>query len=296
MISFTETALVIGAVSIRWYALCIVTGLLLAYALASVRETRLGLPKEVTADLMLWCVPAALIGARAYYVLFSLDEYLGGPWWKVFAVWEGGLAIYGGIIGGLGMGALFAKRRKLSFAALADLSAPCFPLGQACGRWGNFINRECYGGLVTSARLRFFPAAVNIGGEWHYATFFYESAWCLLIMGAILVMEKRKVFRRRGDAFLTYVFLYAAERAAVEGLRADSLYIGPLRVSQALSLLAAAAVCVYLFFQDKKRPAWLVCALPFAAACFCPVSGVFICCGIGVISYFTFYMRKREIL
>lgn len=254
MIRISRTAIELFGLSIHWYGVLIVTGIALGVALAMARERRFGLPKDTSLDIALLCVPAAIVGARLYFVAFSWKSYAGGPWWKIFAVWEGGMAVYGGVIAGLLAGWIYARRKKLPFWSLADLVAPCIPLGQAIGRWGNFVNQEAHGGPVTNPALRFFPMSVSIGGEWYYATFFYESMWCLLIVILILAGEKKGWFRRRGDAFLTYVFLYALERSFVEGLRADSLYLGPVRVSQLLSLLAmGAAIAIWLANRKKDK-------------------------------------------
>lgn len=271
MIEVSRTAVELFGLRIHWYAVLIVAGIALGVLLAAVREERLGLPVETTLDLALACVPAAIVGARIYYVVFEWKTYAAGSWWKVLAVWEGGMAIYGGIIAGVLAGWIYARAKKLPFWKLADLAAPCIPLGQAIGRWGNFMNQEAHGAMVTNPALRFFPAAVNIGGEWFYATFFYESAWCLLIAAVLLVMEKRRCFLRRSDAFLSYVFLYALERAVVEGMRTDSLYLGPVRVSQLLSLLAALTVTLVWALRMKRVPRALrwtapVCVLAALAA------------------------------
>ena len=133
------------------------------------------------------------------------------------------------------------------------------------GRWGNFVNQEAHGRLVTNPSLQFFPAAVRIDGEWFYATFFYESAWCLLIAAALLLLERRRSVRP-GGLFLNYVFLYGLERGVVEGLRTDSLMWGAMRVSQGLSVLAALAVTAVWLAEHRQAPVMLrlgtaVCAL-----------------------------------
>ena len=261
----SRTAFHLFGFSVEWYGLLIVLGILGGVALGMAREKRLGLPKDTSVDLALLGVPAAIVGARAYYVLFSWRDYAAQPFWKVFAVWEGGLAVYGGLLAALLAGAVYGRRRGVSFLKLADLAAPGFALGQCVGRWGNFINREAYGAAITSPRWQFFPAAVNIGGEWHAATFFYESAWCLLICLFLLLMERRGRLKRPGDAFLWYVLLYAMERAAVEGLRTDSLLLGPVRVSQLLSLLAALAATLILARRSRRTRALAAPAAMLAA-------------------------------
>lgn len=253
LITVSRTAITLFGLQIHFYGLLIVAGMALGVFLAGWREKRLGLPKDTAVDLAIVCLPAALIGARIYYVLFSWKEYADAPFWKVFAVWEGGLAIYGGILAGLLAGFLYARKKKIAFLRLADLVAPSIALGQAIGRWGNFVNREAYGAEVLNAGAQFFPLAVDIYGTWHYATFFYESVWCFFIVLIILLAEKKQKFSRTGDVFFAYVFLYALERGVVEGLRTDSLLIGSVRVSQMLSLLAALSVTVLLWIRSQKR-------------------------------------------
>lgn len=253
MVEVSRTAITLFGWKVHWYGVLIVAGVALGVMLAYAREKRYGLPKDAALDLTLVCLPAAIVGARIYYVAFSWEAYAQGPWQRVFAVWEGGLAIYGGVLGGLIAGAIYAKVKKISFLSLADLAAPCLALGQAVGRWGNFINQEAHGGLVTNPALRFFPAAVNISGQWYYATFFYESAWCLCIT-AILLYAEKKYAPAKGQIALGYVLLYGLERGAVEGLRTDSLMLGPWRVSQLLSLLAAFAAAEALMARAERAP------------------------------------------
>lgn len=252
MVYVSRTFIELFGLRIHWYGVLIALGIALGVGLAGARQKKLGLAKDTALDLALICIPAAIVGARLYYVAFSWESYADDPWWKIFAVWEGGLAVYGGVLAGLLAGWLYARRRRISFWQLADLVAPCIPLGQAIGRWGNFINQEAHGGLVSDPALQFFPISVKIGEAWFYATFFYESVWCLSIVIAILIGERKNWFCRRGDAFLAYVFLYALERSFVEGLRTDSLYLGAFRVSQLLSLLAMGAAAVLWLVNRRK--------------------------------------------
>lgn len=275
MIRVSRTTIELFGLSIRWYGLLIVTGIALAVWLAAAREKRYGLPKDTAVDVALLCVPAAILGARLYYVAFSWRDFAGGPWWRIFAVWEGGLAIYGGLIAAFLAGWFYGRAKKLSFLTLADLAAPCIALGQAIGRWGNFANQEAHGGPVLNETLKFFPAAVRIGENWYYATFFYESAWCALIVIALLVAERKWTGRQRGDIFFAYVFLYGLERAVVEGLRTDSLYWGTIRVSQALSLLAVLAVALVWAARSKNAPQWLRILAPVSALAAIAAGGVF---------------------
>ena len=210
------------------------------------------------------------------------------------------MAIYGGILAGILAGFIYSQKKKISFFRLADLAAPSIALGQAIGRWGNFVNHEAYGAVVLNPRAQFFPNAVNISGIWHYATFFYESVWCFGIVIAILLFERKKKFSRSGDIFLAYVFLYALERGVVEGLRTDSLYWGPLRVSQMLSLLAALAIAILMLRRTKPRwraafaPVFLIGALISAVlGCFWGVFA-FSACALVCAIYTYLYIQKRE--
>ncbi len=166
------------------------------------------------------------------------------------------MAIYGGIIGGILAGALYARHKKISVFRLMDLAAPSLALGQAIGRWGNFVNQEAYGGIAAYPWQQVFPISVFIQADqqWHYATFFYESAWCFIIVILLLTAERKGLFHRAGDIFFTYALLYALERALVEGLRTDSLYWGTVRVSQALSL-AALVICAAVLLVRGGHPA-----------------------------------------
>ena len=209
------SAIALGA----WYCMC--------------QEKRLGLPKDTAVDFALWAVPFAIVGARLYYVVFNWDYYSARPE-DIVKVWEGGMAIYGGVIGGAVGVWLMSRLKKLSFGTLADMVAPALILGQAIGRWGNFVNGEAYGRLITDPQWQFFPAAVFVGNEWHMATFFYESMWDLA--GFFLLHSLRKKMKKPGDLFLLYLVWYGFGRMIIEGLRTDSLMWGPFRVSQVLSL------------------------------------------------------------
>jgi len=265
MVEITRNALVLFGFQVHWYGLLIALGVLAAVLLACRREKKLGFEKDTTLNIALICVPAAIICARLYYVAFSWDYYAAHPG-QIFNIRQGGLAIYGGIIGGIVAGFVYCRVKKISFRAGLDLAAPSIALGQAIGRWGNFLNQEAYGRAVLNPRLQFFPVAVQIGESWHYAAFFYESLWCFLIVAFILAAEKKHFFRCSGDVFFSYVFLYGLERTLVEGLRTDSLYLGPLRISQAISAAAVLAIMLALAVRKSRLPVYLRLLPAFAAA------------------------------
>lgn len=252
-----------------WYSVLIVTGICLALWLSIRQEKRLGLPKDTVVDLALWVIPLGILGARIYYVAFAWETFAPNPI-SVLYIWRGGMAIYGGIIGGFAAIVLFARKRRLPLFRLTDMIAPGLALAQAIGRWGNYFNMEAYGAEITSPAWQFFPAAVFIpsasGGTWHMATFFYESMWDLLVFA--LLMFSRPRMRRDGDTTLCYFLLYGAGRLVIEGLRTDSLMASSLRVSQLLSALLCLTVVVVFILRARKSlklPRFLP-ALLFTAA------------------------------
>lgn len=252
MFAITRDAIRIFGFDIKWYGILIAAGAIIAALIAMARERKLRLPKDTAINLALICLPVGIICARAYYVIFSWDYYGAHPA-EIIDIRGGGLAIYGGVIGGVIAGFIYSRIKRVSFWRMVDMVAPGLALAQAIGRWGNFLNQEAYGALVTDPAWQFFPAAVNISGEWHLATFFYESVWCALIALAIYLLERRGRLRRAGDAAFVYVMLYAFERAIVEGLRTDSLYLGGVRISQLLSILAFIASAIVLILRHTKK-------------------------------------------
>ena len=225
--------------SIPWYGVLIMTGVLAAIVLAIHEQRRRNLPEDTVIDLSFWLIPLGIVGARLYYVIFNWQLFAKEPL-SALRIWEGGIAIYGAVIGGLCDILLFARRRKLNPFTLTDIIVPGLSLAQGIGRWGNYFNMEAYGREITNPAWQFFPAGVQIptgsGYTWHMATFFYESCWDVLIF-AILWFVLRKRCRRTGTLTLTYLLLYGAGRFFIEGLRTDSLMLGGVRVSQLLSLM-----------------------------------------------------------
>ncbi|NLD58618.1 MAG: prolipoprotein diacylglyceryl transferase [Clostridiales bacterium] len=254
VLKFSREAVAIGDFSIRFYGMLIALGVLLGVLLARSREQRLGVRRDTSLDLALVCVPAAIVGSRLYYVAFSWEIYRDDLL-KIFSLREGGMAIYGGVLAGILAGWIFCRVRKLPFWKLADLAAPSIPLGQAIGRWGNFLNQEAFGTRVGNPSLQWFPLSVYIesDGAWHLATFFYESVWCFLIVAFLLIFERRKKFRLTGDMFLWYVLLYALGRALIEGLRTDSLMVAGFRASQLVAAALFVLAGVVLLVRRKLR-------------------------------------------
>lgn len=248
--------------TLPWYSALIVTGILSALFIVFREEKRLQLPHDTTVDLALCVIPCGIIGARLYYVLFSWELFRDDPL-RILRIWEGGLAIYGGVIGGFIAGAIFSRIRRIPFSRLMDMAAPALPLAQAIGRWGNYFNQEAYGAPITNPTWQFFPIGVLVNGQWYMATFFYESMWNLLVFAALMFTRRR--MRRSGDVFLWYAALYGAGRFVIEGLRSDSLMTGSLRVSQLLSLmLCLSALMIFLrrlMRQQHTRTAAVIFAI-----------------------------------
>ena len=193
----------IQGLNIAWYGVIIASGLVLGLILGTLRARRRGWSSDLLLDFILLAVPLAIIGARAYYVAFEWKYFAANPE-LIIAINTGGLAIYGAVIGGFLAAFIFSKVAKFPFLKLIDLVIPSLILGQAIGRWGNFINQEAFGALVTNPSLQFFPLAVYIEslGEWHQATFFYESL-CNTILLVVTLLLGRKGVREAfaGDRF-----------------------------------------------------------------------------------------------
>lgn len=262
MINPDRVAFTLFGKDVYWYGILIATGIILAILLASKESKRKNLPKDTIIDLALIAIPLGVIGARLYYVLCELESYIDNPISMLY-IWEGGLAIYGAVIGGF-IGILaYVLIKKINLLKVLDCIAPGLVLAQAIGRWGNFFNQEAFG-LAVGENLAWFPLAVRIDGyhtfngavctaPYHLATFFYESMWCFIIF--IVIWSLRKKFKHNGDAVLTYGLMYCFERMIVEGLRGDSLYIANtnIRISQLLSAIVFVAILVFFIVRAIKE-------------------------------------------
>ncbi len=229
---------------IRWYGLLIALAVLIGTVLALKEAKRKGVKEETLIDMLLFAVPAAIIGARAYYVIFTWDYYSKNPS-QILNIRGGGLAIHGVIIAGALVAIIFAKVRKESFWNLADIVAPSLILGQAIGRWGNFANQEAHGGPTD------LPWGIIVDGVKVHPTFLYESIWNLIVF-AFLLWYRRKKATVEGEIFILYLMLYSVGRFFIEGMRTDSLMLGPFRVAQLISLTIITAGGAYLFWKKKK--------------------------------------------
>lgn len=246
---------------IYWYGIIIALGVVLAVAVCHRLAPRLGIVPDNTVDISLIAVPLGIVGARLYYILFYLDLFRDDQGRLNFAamvrIWDGGLAIYGGVIAAVLAGYIYCRVKKIRPAAFADLGAIGLLIGQAVGRWGNFVNAEAYGGETT------LPWRMGVDGLEVHPTFLYESLWNVagLVLVLLILWRWRKF---DGQIFLTYVLWYGLGRTWIEGLRSDSLYLfglrlfgAPIRVSQlvaALSALVALGCLIYHLAIKKHSP------------------------------------------
>ena len=242
---------------IYFYGVLFALGFVLGILYCARRSKDFGLKSDDFYDMVILLIPLSILCARIYFVLFRLDEFAGRPLIAYFAVWEGGIAIYGGIIGGILAIWLVTRRKKLPFLAMLDLTVFGVLIGQIIGRWGNFMNREAFGGQ-TEICCRM--GLTNPSGHTIYVhpTFLYESLWNLVLFLGLWLWVKQGKRKYDGQMSLLYLFFYGLGRAWIEGLRTDSLYIGHtgIRVSQALSLvLVLFAGALLLWERRREHPA-----------------------------------------
>lgn len=242
----------IFGLNIYFYGVLIGLGFILAMVYCSRRCGKFGIKQDDFFDMMLWLLPFSIIGARLYYVLFELDSYLADPA-KIFAIRDGGLAIYGGVIAGIIVIWLVCRRKKIPVLAMMDLVVFGLLIGQILGRWGNFMNREAFG-AETEIFCRMGLTAPDGTTIFVHPTFLYESLWNLIGLIFLIVWTNRGKRRYDGQCLLIYFLWYGTGRAWIEGLRTDSLYIGSsnIRVSQALSIALALIALAVLIVQSRR--------------------------------------------
>ncbi len=243
----------LGPLTIHFYGLIIATGLILAAVYGMKRAKQFGLTEDHILDGVLYVTPFAILCARAYYCIFSWPQYADNPI-SVLYIWEGGLAIYGGVLGAVIGILVYCRCKKISVGAVLDIVALGFLIGQAMGRWGNFFNREAFGAETANFLRMGLYNTVTQTVEYHHPTFLYESVWNLA--GFVMLHFASKHRRYDGQIALGYMAWYGLGRAWIEGLRTDSLYIGStgIRVSQLLAAASCAAAVILLIYFAMKRP------------------------------------------
>lgn len=237
---------------VYFYGVLIGLGFLLGIAFCAKRAKRFGLKEDDLYDVMIWLIPCSILGARAYYVLFQLGYYLQHPD-ELFAIRNGGLAIYGGVIAGVLAAYYVCRRKKIPFPAMLDCLCFGLLIGQIIGRWGNFLNREAFG-AETEIFCRMGLTDANGTTIYVHPTFLYESLWNLGVLLFLLWFENAGKRRFDGHCISLYFLLYGLGRLWIEGLRTDSLYLGGtgIRISQALSLVLVLASLALLIYKHRQ--------------------------------------------
>jgi phosphatidylglycerol:prolipoprotein diacylglycerol transferase len=271
-------ALALGPIKIHWYGIILGTAALAGLLLCIREGRRFRISPDFFMDMLLIGVPSAIVGARIYYVIFQWDDYKNNLA-EIFMIWHGGIAIYGALMGAI-IGTYFYFRAKgYSFWRIADISAPGLIVGQAIGRWGNFMNQEAHGGPVDEGFLRntlhlpdFIVNQMNIQGVFYHPTFLYESLWNVLGLLVLLVLRRRP-FLRAGELFLSYFIWYSIGRFFVEGLRTDSLdFTGPTWLASLINALWSPMRLVFepgvMTYGGNIRVSQLVAILILLAAIF----------------------------
>lgn len=236
-------AFTIFGIDIMWYAVLITSGMIIATVICCVRAPKHDLTSDQIINFVIICIPAAIVGARLYYVVFNWEFYASDIK-KILNIRGGGLAIHGGLIFAFVAVCILCAVWKLRPLNVLDLAAPCIAIAQAIGRWGNYFNSEAHGGPTD------LPWAITVNGQSVHPTFLYESIWCFLLFFFLIYVDNRRKFE--GQTLLLYGILYSAERFFVEALRTDSLMIGPFKQAQVLSL-SVIAVCIIAYLILYRR-------------------------------------------
>ncbi|MBR4892399.1 MAG: prolipoprotein diacylglyceryl transferase [Clostridia bacterium] len=249
-------------IDIYWYAVIITLGIVLAYLYCIRRGSKEGIDKEIFTDILLWGIPSAIIGARLYYVIFRWQNYVNNPM-KIFALRDGGLAIYGAIIFSVVTVFIYLKSKKISPYKIFDICVIGLLIGQATGRWGNFFNQEAFGsnttlkwGMISEETISYLSSLKLKGYDVDplmpvHPTFLYESLWN--IIGIIILHNYSKKKKFDSEIFILYIIWYGLGRVFIEGLRTDSLYFFNIRVSQLVGLISIIVGVVFYIIMYKKR-------------------------------------------
>ncbi len=266
-ITIDNIAFSIGGISIAWYGIIIAAGMILAIIFGMSKMKKYGLDPDRAIDVIIGGVLGGVVGARLYYVAMKWSEY-SKDLKSIFYTRNGGLAIYGGIIGALIVGCIMCKIRKVKFLTILDLAGMGFLIGQGIGRWGNFVNQEAFGTNtdlpwgMTGGKIQSWIIANNSSisspasviemsaDKAVHPCFLYESIWCLVGFVVLYLISRHRKYD--GQIFLMYVFWYGLGRAFIEGLRTDSLMFGNIRVSQLLAIVSSAAALLLLFIIGSK--------------------------------------------
>lgn len=251
-----SVAFSIFGIDVMWYGVIIAFGVVMAMVVANFLAKKRGLNFEIIIDAFLIVFPVSIITARLYYVIFEIENY--HSFMDVINIRNGGMAIHGGVIGALLSGYIFAKYRKIDFFKYVDVIMPGVLLAQAIGRWGNFMNHEAHGGVVTQEFISNFPEFIQqgmlINGNYYHPTFLYESIWNLVVFIILVAVALKKKDNNNGVVLGLYLILYSVGRAFIEGLRTDSLMFMGMRVAQLISIVGIIiGVLIIIYAKKKKR-------------------------------------------
>lgn len=244
--------------NVYWYSLCILFGIVIAYFLITKESKKHNINKDIITDLIFYGIIIGLVGSRLYYVIFNLDYYLTNPS-QILAVWNGGLAIHGGLIFGTIFVYIYCRKKNINFLRVLDIIAPAILIAQGFGRWGNFFNKEAHGGVTSISTLKnmhipnFVIDGMNINGVYYYPTFFFESIGCIIGAIIIILIRKRKNIKL-GISSGLYLIWYGILRFFIESLRTDSLMLFNLKAAQIVSLVSIIIGVVLIFISRKTKP------------------------------------------
>ena len=243
--------------NVYYYSLCILLGVIVAYILITREGKKQGLTKEFTSDLIFYTLIIGILGARVYYCVFNLDYYLANPS-EILKIYNGGLAIHGGVIAGLIFVYFYTKKKNISFIKILDIIAPAVIIAQSFGRWGNFFNQEAHGGITTYQNLKnmhipeFIINGMHIEGKYYYPTFFFESIWCLIGFIILMIARKNKNLRK-GFQIGFYFIWYGIGRFFIEAFRTDSLMFFGLKIAQIVSLIGIIIGIIIIVTNRNKK-------------------------------------------
>lgn len=256
--SYLANGISFFGIQIRFYALCIGVGMLIALFLSLKEAKRLGVNQDDFLNGGLFGIFAGIVGARIYFVIFEWDYY-GANLGEIFAIWNGGLAIHGGILAGIIFAYIYCKKTKMNYIKVLDILAIGLLIGQIFGRWGNFFNQEAHGSITTYEFLRntlhlpmFIVKQMCIEGVYYHPTFLYESLWNLLALIALLILRRTRTIRQ-GDVFGIYLIWYSIGRFFIESLRTDSLMIGSIKQNQLISVILFIVGIVFIVAKYVKH-------------------------------------------
>ncbi len=246
----------VGPICIKWYSVCILLGVIVAYLISAREAERFNIGRYYVFNMMFWVLIFGIIGARLYYVLFNLDYYLENLT-EIYKIWNGGLAIHGGIIVGALVILIYCKKYKVKTNRMLDIVAPSLLIAQAIGRWGNFFNGEAYGSAVTLGTLQkllipnFVINGMYINGVYYLPMFYFESIWCIIGFIVLLIVRRLK-YTKIGQLTGIYLMWYSFGRFFIEIFRTDSLYISGFKMAQVTSVILFIVGFIIVLIGSRK--------------------------------------------